>query len=163
MRRIDMARTKTLHKLLLVVPVALLGLLGCDRAGEDRQSKQTGFPGQVSAGGGTSGEVMARAGGTTAMPAPSGTPGIPQGAGGTTGGAASAQAPSAGGGAPHEGTRGQSTAGTGSSGTPGIPEGSGGTTSGAAMGGTSSGAAASQAAPPPGGAQPSIPAQQEKR
>ena len=49
---------------------------------------QTRFPGQVTAGGGTSGEVLARSAATQETPAPSGTPGIPQGSGGTTGGAA---------------------------------------------------------------------------
>ncbi|WP_066331515.1 hypothetical protein [Azohydromonas lata] len=49
---------------------------------------QTKFPGMVSAGGGTSGEVIARtAGGQQAAP-PAGTPGIPQGAEGNTGGTA---------------------------------------------------------------------------
>jgi hypothetical protein len=47
----------------------------------------TGFPGQYSAGGSTSGEVLARAKeGAQGAGSPEGTPGIPQGSGGTTGG-----------------------------------------------------------------------------
>ncbi|GAB3538148.1 hypothetical protein GCM10027343_03160 [Noviherbaspirillum agri] len=183
-------RTAKLCGLLLAMPLAAVSLPGCDRAGQEREAKQTGFPGQVTAGGGTSGEVMARAASAanTTASMPAGTPGIPQGSGGTTGGAAMggtsppgevsqqqppqqppqppAQQSAPGGGATQEGVRGQSAAGTGSSGTPGVPEGSGGNTSGAAMGGATGGAAASQAAPPaspPGGAPPSVPAQQEKR
>jgi hypothetical protein len=49
---------------------------------------QTRFPGQVSAGGGTSGEVIARAGGAKSGAYTGGTPGIPMGSGGNTGGAA---------------------------------------------------------------------------
>lgn len=48
---------------------------------------QTGFPGQVTAGGGTSGEVMAVAGEFAQQGDEQGTPGIPQGSGGNTGGA----------------------------------------------------------------------------
>lgn len=48
---------------------------------------QTKFPGQVSAGGGTSGDVIAQAGGKVTA-APAGTPGIPKGAEGNVGGAA---------------------------------------------------------------------------
>lgn len=47
----------------------------------------TGFPGQVTAGGGTSGEVMAAAGEFTAQGNDQGTPGIPKGSGGNVGGA----------------------------------------------------------------------------
>lgn len=72
--------------------VAGLAACGSQRAGDDVQADQTKFPGQVSAGGGTSGEVIARgmqASGAAApaTPAPSGTPGTPQGAEGNVGGA----------------------------------------------------------------------------
>ncbi len=132
---------------------------GCDSAGPVAGNgvAQTGFPGQVSAGGGTSGQVMAKAGDATKASSPAGTPGIPQGSGGNTGGATmggTTQGANAG----QETLRGQSPVG-GVGGTPSIPEGSGGTASGAAMGGTTEGAAATQVAPPPGGATPSVPAQ----
>ena len=68
-----------------------IGLVACDsdeRAANDTGAEQSRFPGQVSAGGGTSGEVMERNKGVTDTPDPSGTPGIPQGSGGTTSGAA---------------------------------------------------------------------------
>jgi hypothetical protein len=75
----------------LLVPAVLLAALlgaGCDRGPKVEDGVvQTKFPGQVSAGGGTSGEVIAQAGGKQTAP-PAGTPGIPQGAGGNTGGAA---------------------------------------------------------------------------
>jgi len=66
---------------------------------------QTQLPGQFTAGGGTSGQVIARTGAATATQ-PAGTPGIPQGAGGNPGGTAMggstvAQAQSAPGGATH--------------------------------------------------------------
>jgi hypothetical protein len=48
---------------------------------------QTRFPGQVTAGGGTSGEVLARSGTTVDGNYAGGTPGIAGGAGGNTGGA----------------------------------------------------------------------------
>lgn len=78
-------------------------LAACGRAPTAAQAGigQTGFPGQVTAGGGTSGEVMARTGAATAASgnqegmrgqAPggsvAGTPSIPEGSGGTTSGAA---------------------------------------------------------------------------
>lgn len=68
--------------------VTLLLLAGCNRHGDAVQAK-THFPGMVSAGGGTSGEVMAANGGnkTNAVYA-GGTPGIAGGAGGNTSGAA---------------------------------------------------------------------------
>lgn len=49
--------------------------------------RQTGFPGQVTAGGTSSGELMSRIDNTVAQ-MPAGTPGIPEGSGGSTGGAA---------------------------------------------------------------------------
>jgi hypothetical protein len=129
----------------------LAGLSACDRNDPTHNVNQTKFPGQVTAGGSTSGEIMARTNRpTTVSNSTGGTPGIPKGSGGTTGGvstqpAADAMTPSASG---KEGERGQSPGGTGVAGTPGIPEGSGGTTSGAEMGGTTPGAAGSQAQSP---------------
>lgn len=119
----------------------LTSLAGCGR-GDDPPVRQTKFPGQVSAGGGTSGEVMARAGGVANTPDSSGTPGIPQGSGGNVGGAAMGGTSTA------AGTAGQAPAAA-PSGTPGIPEGAGGNPSGAAMGGTTEQAAASKNAPGP--------------
>ena len=136
-----------------VTCIALLHLLsGCGRWGDDSASgvRQTGFPGQVSAGGGTSGVVIARAAAQSAAQSPTQSAGLNPDARATAANA------------PHEGTRGQSTNGS-VSGTPGIPEGSGGTTSGAAMGGTTTGAAATRAAPPPGAAVPNIPAQEGRK
>ncbi|HEV2609064.1 MAG TPA: hypothetical protein VGU61_02255 [Noviherbaspirillum sp.] len=124
---------------------------GCDNTGSTAGSnvQQTGFPGQVSAGSATSGQVMAQSGSATkaaGTPAQVAAPAAPKEPG------------AAGANAGQEAVRGQSPTG-GVSGTPGIPEGSGGTTSGAAMGGTTSGAAATQVAPAPGGAVPSVPGQ----
>lgn len=119
-----------------------IALAGCDRdspATADNGIRQTKFPGQVSAGGGTSGAIMAQTAGGNKAAAPSGTPGIPQGVGGNAG---------------QEGMRGQAPGGTGAAGTPGIPEGSGGTTSGAEMGGTTGGAAATQTGPGTGSTPP---------
>jgi hypothetical protein len=48
--------------------------------------KQTKFPGQLAAGGAGSGEIMQRTKQSTTSSMPSGTPGIPEGAGGTTSG-----------------------------------------------------------------------------
>jgi hypothetical protein len=50
--------------------------------------RQTNFPGQLAAGGKSSGEVMQQKGEGVRSSMPSGTPGIPQGAGGTTSGPA---------------------------------------------------------------------------
>jgi hypothetical protein len=67
---------------------------GCegDRAGSSVAGvRQTKFPGQVTSGGGTSGQVLARnAKPVTEGGYAGGTPGIAGGAGGTTGGAATA-------------------------------------------------------------------------
>lgn len=63
-------------------------IAGCGKETGDAGVRQTHFPGQISAGGGSSGEVMAQAKQKTAEANPSGTPGIPEGAGGTTSGAA---------------------------------------------------------------------------
>lgn len=126
----------------------MAGLSACDRNDPTRNVNQTKFPGQVTAGGGTGGEIMARSSAAATKSQPvAGTPGIPQGAGGTTGGTATAGsagatvAPATAG---QEGLRGQAPGGTGVAGTPGIPEGAGGTPSGAEMGGTTPGAAATQ-------------------
>ena len=70
---------------------ACAALAGCDRGhGNPKEGViQTKFPGQVTAGGGTSGEVIARSPKPTTNAAyAGGTPGIAGGSGGTTGGAA---------------------------------------------------------------------------
>lgn len=72
---------------------AALALAGCERGRHETVGGivQTKFPGQVTAGGGTSGEVLARsAKPTTDATYAGGTPGIAGGSGGTTGGAATA-------------------------------------------------------------------------
>lgn len=84
------------RKILWALGAAAVLAGGCsrtDKAGisADTGVRKTNFPGMVTAGGGTSGEVMARA----QKPATDGsyaggTPGIAGGAGGTTGGAATA-------------------------------------------------------------------------
>lgn len=71
----------------------VLLLAACGRDGLQPPRKggmlQTNFAGMVTAGGHTSGEVMAAKGESAApQPGPAGTPGIPRGAGGNTGGAA---------------------------------------------------------------------------
>ncbi|HEY8608054.1 MAG TPA: hypothetical protein VIM12_13145 [Noviherbaspirillum sp.] len=134
-------RTRQLTAFLATSAAAAL-LAACGQgdggtADASRGVRETKFPGQVTAGGGTSGEVMAQAAGAKAQTA--------------TGGKQAGQ----------EGVRGQAPTGS-VSGTPGIPEGSGGTPSGAEMGGTTSGAAATQVAPPPGGASPAVPKQEGK-
>lgn len=74
--------------LLLLAAAALLAGCGREAASNDRML-QTGFPGMVTAGGHTSGEVMAaNSPGADANRGPAGTPGIPGGSGGNTGGAA---------------------------------------------------------------------------
>lgn len=134
-----------------LVLALLAGLGGCNSADHEAATdgvRQTRFPGQVTAGGSTSGEVMARASQVSGGGRQVGTPGIPQGAGGNTGGARTPSATTAvGGAAGAETSRGQSLNGV--AGTPSIPEGAGGNTSGAAMGGTTAGAAATKAAPTP--------------
>jgi hypothetical protein len=68
-----------------------LGVAGCERNRTESHNGilQTRFPGQVSAGGGTSGQVLARSGRpVTDATYAGGTPGIAGGSGGTTGGAA---------------------------------------------------------------------------
>src|SRR5690606_25215807 len=56
---------------------------------DEPQVMENAFPGQVSAGGATSGEIVASAKSSDTKPGsegPEGTPGIPQGSGGTTSG-----------------------------------------------------------------------------
>jgi hypothetical protein len=86
---------------------ALLALAaGCQRHADTVAGViQTKFPGEVSAGGGTSGEVMARnKPPTTEGTYAGGTPGIAGGAGGNTAGAASAGAAQESGQGPSQGT-----------------------------------------------------------
>jgi hypothetical protein len=73
---------------LLLLAAALLA--GCgDRESANDGVARTGFPGMVTAGGHTSGEVMAAKGSAAPVnPGPAGTPGIPGGAEGNPGGAA---------------------------------------------------------------------------
>lgn len=71
----------------------LLAAAGCHRDNVDAATgvRQTHFPGMVTAGGGTSGQVLAKnAKPTTDGTYSGGTPGIAGGAGGTSGGAATA-------------------------------------------------------------------------
>jgi hypothetical protein len=73
--------------LLLAAALVLAGCGGRHDASNDRMN-QTGFPGMVTAGGHTSGEVMAANTPNGAVNrGPAGTPGIPGGAEGNTGGA----------------------------------------------------------------------------
>jgi hypothetical protein len=86
----------------LAVAIACAVLAACsppERGGASRDARggasrdaaaiaKTEFPGQLTAGGGTSGEVMARAQASGANPSEAGTPGIPQGAEGNVGGTA---------------------------------------------------------------------------
>ncbi|WP_426172734.1 hypothetical protein [Massilia sp. TWR1-2-2] len=83
------------HTLLLMAAAAALLAGGCSRGDKaaDDGIRKTNFPGGVTAGGGTSGEVIARA--QTPVTDGSyagGTPGIAGGSGGTTGGTATAGA-----------------------------------------------------------------------
>lgn len=71
--------------------LALAAAAGCSRNGAGDAGggvRHTAFPGQVTAGGGTSGEVIAQAKRATDASYAGGTPGIAGGAGGNTGGAA---------------------------------------------------------------------------
>ena len=72
---------------LLLLCAALVAACG-DRQSTKNGVVQTGLPGMISAGGHTSGEVMAtRSPAAAVTPGPSGTPGIPGGAEGNPGGA----------------------------------------------------------------------------
>jgi hypothetical protein len=93
----------------LLPACALLVLAaGCegDRAGSSVAGvRQTKFPGQVTSGGGTSGQVLARnAKPVTEGSYQGGTPGIAGGSGGTTGGAATAGSVQESGQGPSQGT-----------------------------------------------------------
>ncbi len=141
----------TVLRLLLSFGLAL-GAVACTP--QDNESatsiRQTQFPGQVSAGGKTSGQLMKQAGELKDSADPEGTPGIPQGKGGNTGGAAmSGEAKgtsSVEGNEDRESASGQIMSQTGEvedgadpEGTPGIPQGSGGNTGGVAMSGEAKG------------------------
>lgn len=93
---------------------ALLAAAGCDRGYRDSTAgvRQTKFPGQVTAGGRTSGQVIAAsAKPTTDATYAGGHPGMAGGAGGTTGGAATAGTVSETGKGPSQGTAPTSGAG----------------------------------------------------
>ena len=102
--------------LALGLVAACLGLAGCDRGHTNPKDGiiQTKFPGQVTAGGLTSGQIMARSSKPETNAAyAGGTPGIAGGSGGNTGGAAmggtvaeTGQGPSRGVTAPASGTEG---------------------------------------------------------
>lgn len=67
----------------------LLALAACDASttrGDAQQARETRFPGTITAGGGTSGEVVAASKAKGVNPNESGTPGIPKGAEGNVGG-----------------------------------------------------------------------------
>lgn len=106
-------------------------IAGCDRTvDESPEARQTVFPGQVSAGGGTSGEVMTKVGVLQPKAGVDSSPilvVVPPEV------VAAPTAPSVAG-----------TAGPKPSGTPGIPEGAGGNVSGPEMGGTTPAAAGTQ-------------------
>lgn len=96
--------------------VACALFAGCDRGYKDADAgvAQTKFPGQVTAGGLTSGQIMAR----TAKPETNaaysgGTPGIAGGSGGTTGGAALGGTVTESGHGPNQGTTTPTSAGQG--------------------------------------------------
>lgn len=87
-----MTRWLVLPLLAALAPLLLHGC-GQDEKGPQTGIVQTGFPGQLSAGGSTSGAVMAQSsGGKTGSNMPAGTPGIPKGSEGNVGGAQSATA-----------------------------------------------------------------------
>jgi hypothetical protein len=82
-----------MKRLTLILACAAACLASCaDRERADNASfasvRKTGFPGMVAAGGGTSGDVLARAQRVTNSTYAGGTPGIAGGSGGNTGGAA---------------------------------------------------------------------------
>jgi hypothetical protein len=80
-------RTALLGRLALS-GLLLLGACGERAAGSRSEAKQTGFPGQLAAGSKTSGEIMEHSREASKSQMPSGTPGIPEGAGGNTSGPA---------------------------------------------------------------------------
>jgi hypothetical protein len=112
--------------------ILLTAVSACDNATDDGMpdARQTDFPGQITAGGGTSGEVMTKVGVLQPRKDANSSPilvVIPPEV------VAAPTAPTIAG-----------TSGPKPSGTPGIPEGAGGTTSGPAMGGTTPAAAGTQ-------------------
>ena len=122
--------------------IALLVLAGCGQSNKQAtpETKQTDFPGQITAGGLTSGEVMAKNGTLKAKPDAMGSP-VPV----TTKASAESAVPTPqqqpqGGGNP-------AAAQANPEGTPGIPEGSGGTVGGTQLGGTTAPAAATELPP----------------
>lgn len=145
------------HVVLYLMAAGLLvGVAACDeRSRSAAGATQTGFPGQITAGGGTSGEVMARTAQTAQAKDGSyagGTPGIAGGSGGNTGGAATGGSVQESGQGPSEGV----VPGAQTGGTPGIPAGKGGNTGGAATSGSIPGAGE---APPQGAGSPSTSSQ----
>lgn len=80
-------RTVLLGRLALSA-LLLLGACSERASGNHSEVKQTGFPGQLAAGSKTSGEIMERSREAIKSQMPSGTPGIPEGAGGNTSGPA---------------------------------------------------------------------------
>ena len=82
------------HRLLpALLATLLIGLSGCSDRNDNVTSngiRQTNFPGAVTAGGGSSGEVIARAGKAADGSYAGGTPFHAGGAGGNTGGTATA-------------------------------------------------------------------------
>jgi hypothetical protein len=96
--------------------LAALAILAAGCTGRDTPSvsgvRQTKFPGQVTAGGGTSGQVLARTDTrTTDATYAGGTPGIAGGSGGNTGGAATGGTVQESGQGPSQGTAHPSSAG----------------------------------------------------
>lgn len=73
---------------LALAGLVLLGACGDHAATTQGGVRQTGFPGQLAAGSKSSGEIMDRAKQAQKSQMPSGTPGIPEGAGGNTSGPA---------------------------------------------------------------------------
>ena len=134
-------------KVLASSVVLVLALAGCEQAGEDRSEvPQTEFPGQVTAGGNTSGAVMAQNGTLKAKSERMGSPVL------VPVKAAESQPPARSDTSTKGAAENTSAAGTGQQapeGTPGIPEGAGGNVSGTEMGGTSLGAASSEQPPAP--------------
>jgi hypothetical protein len=92
----------------------LAGLAACDRGHTNAAAgiAQTKFPGEITSGGGSSGQVLARnAKPTTDATYSGGTPGIAGGAGGTTSGAATAGTVQESGQGPSKGTTQPASAG----------------------------------------------------
>lgn len=107
---------------LAIGAVACILSAGCDRAYKDADAgvQQTKFPGQVTAGGLTSGQVMARSPKPETNAAYSGgTPGIAGGSGGTTGGAALGGTVAESGQGPNQGATTPASAGQGGNKPPG--------------------------------------------